>query len=276
MDKLLTASIVLYKTDLSVKETINCFLTNTSLDLKLYLVDNSPTNSLEYELSDCLLDDRVEYIFNNGNIGFGSAHNIVFNKILYLSKYHLVLNPDIKFDASVIPELINYMEAKEQVGLVMPKIVYPDGTTQFVAKILPTPVDLIFKRFIPAFLIKKRMETFQLKFTGYNKEMEVPYLSGCFMFIRVAVLKEVGLFDERFFMYPEDIDLTRRIHKKYKTIFYPFVSVIHAHEQGSYKSKKLLWIHITNMVKYFNKWGWFFDKERKMINQTILHQLKNK
>ena len=108
----------------------------------------------------------------------------------------------------------------------------------------------------------------------YNKEMEVPYLSGCFMFLRTEALKKAGLFDERFFMYPEDIDLTRRIHMRYKTKYYPKVSIVHAHEKGSYKNISLFYIHLKNMIKYFNKWGWFFDKERKKINARILSQFK--
>ena len=91
--------------------------------------------------------------------------------------------------------------------------------------------------------------------TGYNQIMDVPYLSGSFMLLRTSALKEVGLFDERFFMYPEDIDLTRRIGAKYRTIFYPEVSVIHHHEKASYKSVKLLIIHVWNIMKYFWKWG---------------------
>ena len=269
----ISASIVLYKTDKSVLETINSFF-NTPINGKLFLVDNSPTNNLQQILADTIIDKRVEYIFNNANLGFGAAHNIALKKAVGVSKYHLILNPDINFEANVIPALINYMEANEDVGLVMPKIIYPNKSTQYVAKLLPTPVDLIFKRFIPSFLIKKRMEKFQLKFTGYNTEMEVPYLSGCFMFLRVNALQKIGLFDENFFMYPEDIDLTRRMHQQYKTMFYPEVSVVHAHEQGSYKSKKLLYIHITNMIKYFNKWGWFFDAERRKVNKKIMEQFK--
>jgi GT2 family glycosyltransferase len=93
------------------------------------------------------------------------------------------------------------------------------------------------------------------------------------MFLRTEALTKIGLFDERFFMYPEDIDLTRRIHKEYRTVMYPYAEVIHAHAVESYHSKKMLWIHISNMIKYFNKWGWFFDNERKKINQEILKEL---
>ncbi|ULQ59885.1 hypothetical protein K7I13_00590 [Brucepastera parasyntrophica] len=103
--------------------------------------------------------------------------------------------------------------------------------------------------------------------------MNVPYLSGCFMFFRVAALITEGFFDERFFMYPEDIDITRRIHRKYKTMYYPDISIMHIHEAASYKDKKMLKIHIINLIRYFNKWGWFFDKERRTINKNVLTQL---
>mgnify|MGYP003611155927 FL=1 len=95
------------------------------------------------------------------------------------------------------------------------------------------------------------------------------------MLLRSKALQKVGLFDERFFMYPEDIDLTRRIREYYRTVFYPHVPVIHNHAQGSYKSKKLLWIHIINLIRYFNKWGWFCDKKRQLINKETLNQFKN-
>ena len=94
------------------------------------------------------------------------------------------------------------------------------------------------------------------------------------MFLRVSSIKEVGIFDERFFMYPEDIDLTRRIHRRYKTIFYPNVSVIHRHEKASFKSLKMKLIHVINMIKYFNKYYWFLDLERLKINKNILNQFK--
>ena len=277
MKKIISASIVLYRNDSQIIDTIKCFL-NTDLPVKLFLIDNSPDNRLHNLLKEFIDDYKVEYIFNNKNVGFGTAHNIALRKSVSLSKYHLVLNPDIIFNQTVIPELVEYMDSRKDVGLVMPKIMYPDGSIQYVCKLLPAPYDLLFKRFIPVRFIQSHLNKFQLKFTNYDKEMEVPYLSGCFMFIRVEALNYAGFFDENFFMYPEDIDLTRRIHKHYKTMFYPNVQVIHEHEQGSYKSFRLFWIHIVNLIKYFNKWGWIFDKERSTINKKILKNVgyKNK
>ena len=95
------------------------------------------------------------------------------------------------------------------------------------------------------------------------------------MFVRTSVFEKSGLFDPRYFMYLEDYDLIRRINMNSKTIFYPGVSIIHGHAKESYKNGKLLKIHIQSAIKYFNKWGWFFDNERKRINQEILSVIKN-
>ena len=103
--------------------------------------------------------------------------------------------------------------------------------------------------------------------------MEVPCLSGCFMFIRTKVLREVGLFDERFFMYMEDVDLSRRIHRRFRTVYYPAAAVYHEYEKGSYKSATLLAHHLLSAIKYFNKWGYVFDKERRDINERTLKHL---
>ena len=146
---------------------------------------------------------------------------------------------------------------------------------KYLCKLIPTPFDLIFRRFVPFRELKQKIqERFELRFTGYNRIMNVPYLSGCFMFFSIRALNDVGLFDERFFMYPEDIDITRRMHERYKTIFLPEVTVYHNHAKESYQSLKMLWVHVKNMILYFNKWGWFFDNTRKEINLKILKDQK--
>jgi GT2 family glycosyltransferase len=70
-------------------------------------------------------------------------------------------------------------------------------------------------------------------------------------------------------MYCEDLDLSRRFHQVGKTMYYPAISIVHNHEKGSYKSKKLMMCHIQSVFKYFNKWGWIFDKGRKNANDRI-------
>jgi GT2 family glycosyltransferase len=268
----ISGSIVTYNTNEKMLcKAIESFLA-VELKTKLIIIDNSPTDKLKkfakkYE---------IEYIHTAKNLGYGRAHNIAIRKFLNCSKYHLVFNADVYWESETIEKIYSFMNNNPDIGQLMPKVLYPTGEIQYLCKLLPKPSDLIFRRFLPETnFLRKQKEKFELRFTDYDKIMNIPYLSGCFMFFRMESLKKTGLFDERFFMYPEDIDITRRIHKYYKTLFYPEVYVYHDHAKESYKSKKMLWIHITNMVKYFNKWGWFLDKERDEFNRKVLQDLKN-
>ena len=267
---MITASIVTFHTKQNDLERIISCVLKSSIS-KLYIIDNA-SEDIVRNLSNKF--SIIEYIANVNN-GYGAGHNIAIRKaIVCQATYHVVLNPDIYWNGDVIGELASYLDKHSDVGQIMPKVYYPDGRLQYLCKLIPTPMDLIFKRFLPSKLNQRRLHKFQLRFTGYDKIMNVPYLSGCFMFFRVSALKDVGLFDERFFMYPEDIDITRRVHAKYKTIFYPYVSIVHAHAAASKTSKKMLKIHILNMIKYFNKWGWIFDRQRRLFNQQLLEELE--
>ncbi len=270
-DYLVTASIVLYKHNEKAQKAINSFL-KTNKPIHLFLIDNSPDDSFIHSNSQFQNNSRVTYIFNNKNIGYGSAHNIALRKIINLSNYHIVLNPDIEFDSLALEKCINYLDQNINIGLLMPKVLYPNGDIQYLCKMLNSPFDLIVRRFIPDFLRKifeKKLEHYELKHKDYNQIMEVPNLSGCFMLMRCEALKTVGLFDEKFFMYLEDTDLCRRINQQYQTIYYPEVSIIHHYEKGSYKNYKLLMYHIRSAFYFFSKWGWFFDSGRRTINSLL-------
>lgn len=266
----LAVSIVIYHPNKELLlKAINSVL-KSSLSISIYIVDNSETN----EISE-LLDTKnlnINYVFNNENIGFGKAHNMIMQKTIDEGiPYHIILNPDAWFGNNVIEELYAYIEKHKDVGNISPKVYYENGEVQYLCKLAPTPFDLIFRRFFPDGKWKKRSEErYELKFTGYDKIMEIPILSGCFMLLRTETLKKVGLFDERYFMYMEDVDFSRRINRHSKTIFYPDVHIYHAYAKGSYSNPKLLKYHIRSAIRYFNKWGWLFDKERSLMNRKIL------
>lgn len=276
MDKngIITASLVVYHNDKDdIEKVIDSFL-GFGHDSILFVIDNSADNSLE-ELCN---HSRIHYIFNNANLGFGAAHNIAFKKAFKLnSKYHILLNPDVHFDSAIIEDLIKKANSDSTIGLLMPKVEYPNGATQHLCKLLPSPKDLIIRRFLPFKSIKKRLENrYELRFFSYNSEVEIPVLSGCFSVIRTSVLRNVAGFDERFFMYLEDVDLCRRIGKISTLIYYPKVKIVHNYEKGSYKNKKLLLYHVKSAFQYFNKWGWFFDSDRSRINNHVLQELNYK
>ena len=145
------------------------------------------------------------------------------------------------------------------------------GEIQNLVKLLPTPFDLFQRRFLPRWKWAEKLNSrYEMNFADKGVVVESPYLSGCFMFIRTEALKKIGLFDKNIFMYSEDLDLTRRIHKKYKTVMHPEVEVFHKWERGSYKDKKLLMEQIKANIYYFNKYGWFIDKDRERINKKII------
>jgi len=266
---MLNVSIVLYNHSLSEISPLVETLRKSAMLSAIFLIDNSPIPTTEYN------NLPVNYIFTGKNIGYGAAHNIAIRQTINQKiPYHLVINPDITFEPSILEIIEVFMNNNSEIGLLMPKVFYPNGEIQYLCKLIPTPFDLIFRRFLPKNWTMKRTARFEMRASGYNKLMDVPYLSGCFMFLRTKAIKEVGMFDERFFMYPEDIDLTRRIHSKFRTVFFPEASIVHHHAQSSYLNLKMLLVHTSNMIKYFNKWGWIFDKERRTINREILKQLK--
>lgn len=262
---MISASIVLFDTD---EKDINTVITSYSPNefRRLIIIDNSATDAMR-KYQSCY----IEYIHNGKNIGYGSAHNIGIKRAIEMkSDYHVVLNPDIKFETNILTELINYADENLDVVYMLPKVFYPNGEIQYLCKLLPTPFDLIVRRFLPNIGIFEAInKRYTLQETGYNEIMNPPCLSGCFMFLRTSVLAEHELlFDERFFMYFEDFDLIRRLHNVGKTIFYPHVEIIHNHAKQSYKNLDMMYIHIRSAIRYFNKYGWFCDCERTRINRT--------
>lgn len=268
----ITASIVLYNNNPEeLKKAIDCAL-NTNLIIKLYLIDNSPTD----QLNSLFQDQRFEYIFNNANIGFGAAHNIAIKKSIESgAKYHLIMNPDISFEKGVIENIFNYMEFNPDVGLLMPKILSENGEKQYLPKLIPSPLDLLLRKIPMTSILKQKvLNKYELRSLSDIEPSRIAIISGCFAFFRTEILNKVGFFDENYFMYFEDFDISRRAMKYGNNLYYPMVSVIHGYKRGANMNLKLTKIFIQSAITYFNKWGWFIDKERVAINKATLKKIK--
>jgi len=267
---LISASIVAYHNPKEeISSVIKAFL-DSGLDALLYVIDNSKNRNLE----DICSDERVIYIFNNSNLGFGRGHNIALRKAIEKGvEYHFVLNPDIKYDPEVIGILVAKMRADSSIGALMPKVLNIDHSTQYLPKLLPSPILLLIRTMRPVkWLFKKQYQRHVL--ARYEDiEINVPSLSGCFSLYNLDAIKEVGLFNEKYFMYFEDTDLSRRIHKEYKTLYFPSVAILHGHRRGAAKEFSLFKIFAKSAITYFNTYGWFFDKERRKINKEVLQKL---
>ena len=266
---MLNVSIVLYRPDWEQVSALTHALLQSQRVNRVYWIDNSPQAAEQLPLQ----SERIQYQHNPTNLGYGAAHNIAIRESIYDNiPFHLVINPDIVLDSKELDRMLDFVSQNPLVGSLMPKVTYPNGQLQYLCKLLPTPLDVFGRRFLPSSWIAQRNHRYEMRASGYDKIMNIPYLSGCFMLLRTEAVKQARLFDERFFMYPEDMDLTRRIHRHYLTVYFPYATIIHNHEKASYKSFKMLWIHIINMCRYFNKWGWFRDKERQLFNDTAIRE----
>jgi hypothetical protein len=271
---IISASLVIYKTNKTlIKNVIESFIAN-SHERRLFIIDNSKTSKFKKNE----FGKGVEYFFVGKNIGYGKAHNIGIKKALSEGyRYHIIMNPDVVFNNTIINDLVVYMENNYNIGNIMPKIVYQDGSIQYLCKKLPKPINIITRIFSKSNKwIKYLDDDYTLKKSKYDKIINAPCLSGCFMFLNMEVIKKYGiLFDERFFMYFEDFDFNRRIHRYSKTLFYPSSVVIHGYARQSHYNIKSFIIFMISAIKYFNKYGWIYDNERDKMNYNVDKEIEN-
>ncbi len=240
-----SAAVVTYNDLNRVPDTIKSIVDNTKkYPLKLYVIDNASTDGTADLIEN---GGQAIVLRQNRNLGFGAAHNKVLAEDL--GKYHFVINPDINFDTDVLSDMVDYFEQNPDVVMAMPKILNHDGTEQKLPKERPTFKKLFFGR------LSNKIRS---DYIWANRELieptEIDFCSGCFFCIRTDAFKKLCGFDDRYFMYLEDADLSLMAKRKGKVMLLPQVSVTHAWERESSKSLKYLFIHIMSCFKFLFKW----------------------
>lgn len=252
----LSLAIVTYNNSRIIEDTVRSIVNNIpeEYSYKLYIIDNNSTDNTVELVKD--IKGNIEVVELGVNKGFGYGHNAIIDVVN--SKYHFVVNPDITIENSdQIRIMVEYFEENKDVGMLSPLILSQDLSIQYLCKTNPTVFDMLIRRVSPN-LLKKRQDKYIMKETGYDKIMQLEYASGSFMIFRTDIYKKIKGFDESFFMYLEDADITRRVNQISKAIFFPNARVIHAWERSSHKSFKYAKITIQSMIVYFKKWGWKF------------------
>lgn len=224
------------------------------LKIQTFVVDNHSTDgSVEY------LSPRfpeVHFITNTKNLGFGKANNQAIK--LATGKYILLLNPDTLISEDTLRVMFDHMEANPGTGAAGCKLLNPDGSfAPESRRSVPTPASALWKvlGFTKLFPKNKRFADYYQGWKDENEAGPVPVLSGAFMFFRADVLKKLDGFDERFFMYGEDIDLSYRTTQSgYQIDYVPSTSIIH-YKGESTKKENLDYVIVFNKAMYQ-----FFDK----------------
>ncbi|MDC0174114.1 glycosyltransferase family 2 protein [Pseudomonadales bacterium] len=267
---MINVSIVTYHTP--VNDLLNAVSTCalSPLVCNIYVIDNSPVNTLENHIRDIA---KVSFLHNPSNPGYGAAHNIAIRHTLNERiPFHLVLNADVIFDFHILKGMLDSFRANKMIGLVAPKMLFEDGTVQCSRKLLPTPANMFLRAFLPKKFRSRIDSKFQIESIESDRSIFVPYVSGAFMLFKASTLGKIGIFDETFFMYPEDIDLSRRVAESHRVQFIPEFVITHKYGGATRTSLKMFVIHAYNMCLYFNKWGWIFDKNRYELNRDTLTQ----
>lgn len=263
-----SASIVTFHTNPAELRHVLTLLEQADVH-RTFVVDNSESPEIEQV---CRSFKGVEYIPSKNN-GYGAGHNKGLKRSIESgARYHLVMNSDVDFLPVDIKAMVDFIDSRPDVGCIQPRIVNTDGTDQYTARLLPAPIDPFIRRFMPGWFMRKRRHRYELRMLDHSRPFVAPFLQGSFMLFRINELKKHGLFDERFFLYLEDIDLSRRLCVHTKTMYAPVATVYHQHRAASYGSWKMTVTHSINMIRYFRKWGWFSDHERRILNEVTLKQ----
>mgnify|MGYP003467002040 FL=1 len=186
-------------------------------------------------------------------MGFGAGHNIILDMLD--SDYHAIINPDIIVKDDVISKLAEYLDQNDDIGMASPEIRFPDGRLQILGKRNPNPVFLVASRMRGDGEPSKLLKEYAMLDCDLSKPTDIENATGCFMFIRTKLFKEIGGFDKRYFMYFEDCDLSREVNSRSRTVYYPEATVYHEWGRDSKKNFKLKLIQINSMLHYFAKWG---------------------
>ena len=182
---------------------------------------------------------RVKLIRNEAPKGFGANHNAAFEHCG--SSHFCVLNPDVRISQNPFPPLVEELR-KPKVGAVAPRILDPDGHIEDSARRFPTPWYIVGKLF---------GLTAELDYQIEQATLSPDWVAGMFMLFRKDVFAELAGFDERYFLYYEDVDLCRRLRKRgYDVRLLPAVSAVHDARRESRTSLRHLRWHLASLLRF--------------------------
>jgi GT2 family glycosyltransferase len=220
------------------------------VDMTVYVVDNNSGDGTLERLKEEF--PAIVGVQNPDNRGFGHGHNTVIPMLK--SEFHAVVNPDILIDSDVMSELCGYLAGNCDVGMVTPKVLFPGGEDQKLPKRDPSFLALLGRHMFRKKL-RPVVEHYQMLDEDLTRPVDIEFATGCFFIIRTELFRRLEGFDERWFMYFEDMDITRRARGIKRAVYYPYARVYHAWERSSSHKLKFFVILVLGMFKYFGKWG---------------------
>lgn len=237
--------------------------------LPVFLIDNSENPQLSLEVfadfSGRLHAQEIELrlVQGHGNVGYGKGHNLILNRIE--SRYHLILNPDIQLDEDCLTEGITHLESNGDVVLASPFAQYENGVKQHLCKTYPSVLTFFVRGFLPQglrALFSKRIAKYEMHgLTDRDASTDIPIVSGCFMLCRSDALIRAKGFDEAYFLYFEDFDLSLRMGEFGRLDYVPAMRIEHAGGHAARKGFSHLRMFMRSGFRFFNTHGWRFFRQ---------------
>jgi len=228
---------------------------SSSVGYAVVVNDHQPGEPMDQVAADADL-----FLRRQDNLGYGRAINRLVASLGKLPPYIGVLNTDLFWQPGTFERLLDWLQLNPQVNLAVPQILDETGSPQKLCKQHPTVLGLFSRRFVPDWLkpnwLKRYDRWFVMSDQDYHDVFEAPYLSGCCMVIRSEAFRRAGGFDERYFLYLEDADLTRSLALDGHCVHLPLAEVIHNWGRGNYRNLGLMAVNLCSAWKYFCKWGW--------------------
>lgn len=264
----LSVSCVTYNTDekelLTAIQSLHtaCIKAEIVTSTTIYLIDNGPgkdnLNTLRKFENDSRFNfSAIKVITGHGNIGYGAGNNLAIK--VTNSQYHLVMNPDVIVHERAIAELCHVLKDNISIGLVAPASYDENGKRLYLAKRKPS-VPVLLARFlnIPFLnrLLKSSLSNYEYRDidTTTNTLIPIELASGCFMFCRADALHDIDGFNEKYFMYFEDFDLSLRMADKYQLMLNNKASITHFGGDAGRKGVKHIRYFCASALRFFLTW----------------------
>ena len=243
-----------------------------STSLEIWVIDNGSKDGSAEEIGKNF--PQVNWVQNKDNPGFSAALNMGFHKMA--GRYALVLNPDTFVLPDSLDRMVRFMEAQPEVGILGPKV-YDDRqktSVQLSCRRFPTWTTVLFHRYsiITKFFPNNPWSReYLMSDKNPDSIQEVDWVSGCCMLIRRETLEQVGLFDETFFMFSEDVDYCRRAKNLGWGIFYfPEAEIVHFIGASKGKVKPRLIIERHKSIRHYLRKHCIQNPFMAMITDTVI------
>ncbi|MDL2219148.1 glycosyltransferase family 2 protein [Ruminococcaceae bacterium OttesenSCG-928-O06] len=248
----ISASVVMYGGAEEAKDCLDSLAQHTKGGLALYLVDNaSPGDALNTLLEQGVPKGTAVFA-RKKNRGYGAGHNTVLPFLQ--SEYHAVVNPDILLQNDALGAMAAWMDEHPDVVMCCPRLLFPTGEEQHIAKRRPALLPLLSRQ-LGLGVLKPYEEHYLMLDEDLSGPVDVEFCSGSFFLIRTEVLRAIGGFDEGYFMYVEDADITQKALRCGRAVYLPDVSVIHAWHRAAHRDPRQFLRQCRSMARYFAKWG---------------------